>query len=45
MLRIQKGESRAIIHNFDPSKEYIVRVISLKGNQESKPLIGKFSGK
>ncbi|XP_048882366.1 collagen alpha-1(XIV) chain isoform X2 [Brienomyrus brachyistius] len=43
VLHIQKGESRAIIHNFDPSKEYIVRVISVKGNQESKPLIGKFS--
>ncbi|KAL4616970.1 collagen alpha-1(XIV) chain-like [Arapaima gigas] len=44
-IYVLKGENQALIPNFDSSKDYIVKVFSVKGNQESKPVVGKFTSK
>lgn len=44
-LRIPKGESKVVITDFDPTKEYTVSVIALSGNQQSKALHGDYTGR
>ncbi|KAK1789228.1 hypothetical protein P4O66_015173 [Electrophorus voltai] len=41
-LRLNKEEAKAVITDFDPSKEYTVRVMTLSGSQQSKPLLGTY---
>ncbi|TTF41799.1 Collagen alpha-1(XIV) chain [Bagarius yarrelli] len=42
-LRIKKGQSRAIINDFNPMKEYTVKVIAVSGSQQSRALEGSFA--
>ncbi|KAI4893056.1 hypothetical protein NFI96_005121 [Prochilodus magdalenae] len=42
-LRIAKGENKAVINDFDPAKEYSVKVIAVSGNQQSRALQGNYA--
>ncbi|KAG7470129.1 hypothetical protein MATL_G00136030 [Megalops atlanticus] len=42
-VQISKGENRAVISDFDPSQEYAFKVIAVRGNEESKPLQGRYA--
>ncbi|KAJ8394654.1 hypothetical protein AAFF_G00044570 [Aldrovandia affinis] len=42
-MGISKGQNKAVIHDFSPSKEYTVKVIAVNGDQESRPLKGKYA--
>ncbi|XP_052003748.1 collagen alpha-1(XIV) chain-like isoform X4 [Xyrauchen texanus] len=42
-LQNAKGENIAIIKDFNPNKEYTVKVIAVSGNQHSRALQGKYS--
>uniref|UniRef100_A0A3B1JSK0 Collagen type XIV alpha 1 chain n=1 Tax=Astyanax mexicanus TaxID=7994 RepID=A0A3B1JSK0_ASTMX len=44
-VQVTKEEAKAVIADFDHSKEYSFRVIALSGAQESKPLLGSYKGK
>ncbi|XP_062385579.1 collagen alpha-1(XIV) chain isoform X1 [Sardina pilchardus] len=41
-LRTPKNEAKAVIENFDPDQEYNIKVVAVRGNQESKPLVGQY---
>lgn len=43
-LRIAKGQTKAIINDFNPTKEYAVKVIAVSGSQQSRALQGTFTG-
>lgn len=43
-LRIGKGQTKAIINDFNPTKEYTVKVIAVSGSQQSRALEGSFAG-
>lgn len=43
-LRIAKGQTKAIINDFNPKKEYAVKVIAVSGSQQSRALAGSFAG-
>lgn len=43
-IRIAKGENRAVINDFNPTKEYTVKVIAVSGKQQSKALQGTYTG-
>lgn len=43
-LRIGKGQTKAIINDFNPMKEYAVKVIAVSGSQQSRALEGSFAG-
>ncbi|KAJ8268333.1 hypothetical protein COCON_G00135050 [Conger conger] len=42
-LQVSKGENKAEIENFNPGKEYSIKVIAVSGTQNSKPLEGKYT--
>lgn len=44
-LRIAKGQTKAIINDFNPAKEYAVKVIAVSGSQQSRALAGSFTGR
>ncbi|CAL8355922.1 unnamed protein product [Arctogadus glacialis] len=39
-IDVPKSESKVIITDYNPAKDYIVHVIAVKGSQQSKPLQG-----
>lgn len=41
---ISKSDSRVLITDYDPFKDYIVNVISVSGSTQSRPLLGRFKG-
>ncbi|KAG9281287.1 collagen alpha-1(XIV) chain-like [Astyanax mexicanus] len=41
-VQVTKEEAKAVIADFDHSKEYSFRVIALSGAQQSKPLLGSY---
>lgn len=43
-LQIARGENKAIIKDFNPRKEYSVKVIAVSGNLHSRALQGKYTG-
>lgn len=43
-LRIEKGQAKAIINDFNPAKKYTVKVIAVSGSQQSRALEGSFAG-
>lgn len=43
-LRVGKGQTKAIINDFNPTKEYTVKVIAVSGSQQSRALEGSFAG-
>lgn len=43
-LPIARGENKAVIKDFNPKKEYSVKVIAVSGNQHSRALQGKYAG-
>lgn len=43
-LPIARGENKAVIKDFNPRKEYSVKVIAVNGNQHSRALQGKYAG-
>uniref|UniRef100_W5LGS1 Collagen type XIV alpha 1 chain n=1 Tax=Astyanax mexicanus TaxID=7994 RepID=W5LGS1_ASTMX len=43
-ILIGKGENKAIINDFNPTKEFSVKVIAVSGNQQSRALQGNFAG-
>lgn len=43
-LPIARGENKAVIKDFNPKKEYFVKVIAVSGNQHSRALQGKYAG-
>ncbi|XP_057195961.1 collagen alpha-1(XIV) chain isoform X2 [Triplophysa rosa] len=42
-LPIARGENKAVIKDFNPKKEYSVKVIAVSGNQHSRALQGKYA--
>ncbi|KTG38706.1 hypothetical protein cypCar_00013728, partial [Cyprinus carpio] len=42
-LQIARGENKAIIKDFNPRKEYSVKVIAVSGNRRSRALQGKYT--
>lgn len=44
-LRVAKGQTKAIINDYNPTKEYAVKVIAVSGSQQSRALEGSFGGK
>ncbi|XP_067258708.1 collagen alpha-1(XIV) chain isoform X2 [Chanodichthys erythropterus] len=42
-LQIARGENKAIIKDFNPRKEYSVKVIAVSGNLHSRALQGKYT--
>ncbi|GAA6087691.1 collagen alpha-1(XIV) chain isoform X1 [Tachysurus ichikawai] len=42
-LRVGKGQTKAIINDFNPTKEYTVKVIAVSGSQQSRALEGSFA--
>ncbi|XP_049336161.1 collagen alpha-1(XIV) chain isoform X2 [Astyanax mexicanus] len=42
-ILIGKGENKAIINDFNPTKEFSVKVIAVSGNQQSRALQGNFA--
>lgn len=44
-LQIGKGQTKAVINDFNPTKEYAVKVIAVSGSQQSRALQGSFAGK
>lgn len=44
-LRIGKGQTKAIINDFNPIKEYTFKVIAVSGSQQSRALEGSFAGR
>lgn len=43
-LIVSKSEPKAIIAGFDRSKEYSVKITAVRGAEQSKPLMGRYSG-
>ncbi|KAJ8395287.1 hypothetical protein AAFF_G00034890 [Aldrovandia affinis] len=41
--QVSKRENKAEIDNFNPGKEYSIKVIAVSGTQKSKPLQGKYT--
>uniref|UniRef100_A0A674AGB9 Collagen type XIV alpha 1 chain n=2 Tax=Salmo TaxID=8028 RepID=A0A674AGB9_SALTR len=41
-LRVSKGDNKVVIQDFDAMKEYHVRVLAVRGNQQSRALQGKY---
>lgn len=44
-LQIGKGQTKAVINDFNPTKEYAVKVIAVSGSQQSRALEGSFAGR
>ncbi|XP_055780447.1 collagen alpha-1(XIV) chain-like [Salvelinus fontinalis] len=42
-LRVSKGDNKVVIQDFDAMKEYHVRVLAVRGNQQSRALQGKYA--
>ncbi len=43
-LQIARGENKSIIKDFNPRKEYSVKVTAVSGNLHSRALQGKYTG-
>ncbi|XP_036791415.1 collagen alpha-1(XIV) chain isoform X4 [Oncorhynchus mykiss] len=42
-LRVSKGDHKVVIQDFDAMKEYHVKVLAVRGNQQSRALQGKYA--
>lgn len=41
---VSKSDTKVLITDFNPSKDYIVRVIAVSGTTQSRPLHGRYKG-
>uniref|UniRef100_A0A3Q2G2Y4 Collagen type XIV alpha 1 chain n=1 Tax=Cyprinodon variegatus TaxID=28743 RepID=A0A3Q2G2Y4_CYPVA len=41
---VSKSDTRVIIPDYNPSKDYIISVIAVRGSEQSRPLQGRFKG-
>lgn len=44
VVPISKQETKLLIEDFDPSKDYNFKIFAVKAGKESKPLQGKHEG-
>lgn len=43
-MQVSKESTKAVINDFDNSKEYNFKVFTISGSQNSKPLLGTYKG-
>nr|XP_055076682.1 collagen alpha-1(XIV) chain isoform X1 [Misgurnus anguillicaudatus] len=43
-VSVNKNDPKAVIQGFDPSKEYTVKITTVRGTEESKPLMATYTG-
>lgn len=43
-LLVSKSEPKAVVEGFDRSKEYSVKITAVRGAEQSKALLGRYTG-
>lgn len=41
---VSKSDPKVLITDYNPSKDYIISVIAIRGREQSRPLRGRFKG-